>query len=81
MLFTRLNDSGTAFEPERNLIQKAYGLDGGGTLAADDQGHVYVFWHAPIPGTTGEQNRRVGTQNRPTTARPSTPNAWRSIAQ
>jgi hypothetical protein len=59
MLFTRLNDSGTAFEPERNLIQKAYGLDGGGTLAADDQGHVYVFWHAPIPGTTGEQNRRV----------------------
>ena len=30
MLFTRLNDAGTAFEPERNLIQTAYGLDGGG---------------------------------------------------
>ena len=25
MLYTRLNDAGTAFEPERNLIQKAVG--------------------------------------------------------
>ena len=59
MYYTRLNDNGTAFEPERNVIANAYGLDGGGTLAADDQGNVYVFWHAPMPGTQGEQNRRV----------------------
>jgi hypothetical protein len=59
MLYTRLNDSGTAFEPERNIIQLAYGLDGGGTVAADSCGNVYVVWHAPAPGTQGEDHRRV----------------------
>jgi hypothetical protein len=59
MLYTRLNDSGTAFEPERNVIQIAWGLDGGGALAADNAGNVYVVWHAPAPGTEGEGNRRV----------------------
>lgn len=59
MLYTRLNPSRTAFEPERNVIQFAYGLDGGGTVAADAAGHVYVVWHAPEPGTRGEGNRRV----------------------
>ena len=59
MYYARLNDAGTAFEPDRNLIKTAYGLDGGGSLAADNQGNVYVFWHAPVPGTKGEENRRV----------------------
>ncbi len=59
MLLARLNDAGTAFEPERNLIHAAYGLDGGGAIAADRAGNVYVFWHAPSPGTEGEGNRRV----------------------
>jgi hypothetical protein len=58
MLYARLNDSGTAFEPERNLIASARGIDGG-TVAADAQGDVFVFWHAPLPGKTGEENRRV----------------------
>lgn len=59
MVYTRLNDARTAFEPERNVIHQAYGLDGGGALAADRSGNVYVFWHAPAPGTEGEANRRV----------------------
>ena len=59
MLIARLNDAGTAFEPERNVIHAAFGLDGGGALAADRAGAVYVFWHAPSPGTEGEGNRRV----------------------
>jgi hypothetical protein len=59
MVYTRLNDTATAFEPERNVIQAAYGLDGGGAVAADRAGDVYVFWHAPTPGTEGEVNRRV----------------------
>jgi len=59
MVYTRLNDAGTAFEPERNVIQAAYGLDGGGAVAADSAGYVYVLWHAPTPGTEGEPNRRV----------------------
>jgi hypothetical protein len=59
MLYTRLNDAGTAFEPQRNLIRSAVGLDGGGSVAADGAGNVYVVWHAPDPGKKGEGNRRV----------------------
>jgi len=60
MLYARLNDAGAAFEPERNLISSAWGLNGGGTLAADAQGDVYVFWHAPLVGkAANEENRRV----------------------
>jgi hypothetical protein len=59
MLYTRLNDAGTAFEPQRNLIQSAVGLDGGGSVAADGAGNVYVFWHAPAPGKKDEDQRRV----------------------
>jgi hypothetical protein len=59
MLYTRLNDAGTAFEPQRNVIRSAGGLDTGGSVAADGAGNVYVFWHAPEPGKRGEDNRRV----------------------
>src|SRR5262249_20447454 len=59
MLYARLNDAGTAFEPQRNLIQAAAGLDGGGSVAADASGNVAVAWHAPKPGTQGEVSRRV----------------------
>jgi hypothetical protein len=59
MLYTRLNDAGTEFEPQRNVIQSAFGLDGGGSVAADDAGNVYVAWHAPTPGVKGEGNRCV----------------------
>jgi hypothetical protein len=46
MLYTRLNDAGSAFEPQRNLMTKSAILDGGGTVAADARGNVYVAWHA-----------------------------------
>jgi hypothetical protein len=59
MLYTRLNDAATAFEPERNVIQKRAGLDGGGSVAADKAGNVYVVWHAPDSGPRNEANRRV----------------------
>ena len=57
MLYTRLNDEGTQFAPQRNVIQKAYGLDGGGSVAADLEGNIYVAWHAG--DGSGEANRRV----------------------
>lgn len=44
--YARMNDAGTAFELQRNLTTWAKGLDGGGTVAADKTGNVYVFWHA-----------------------------------
>src|SRR5262249_7206779 len=60
MQYTRLNDTGTAFEPEHNVITSARGLDGGGSVAADNEGNVFVFWHAPKPGNTnGEAGRAV----------------------
>lgn len=59
MLYARLNDAGTAFEAQRNIIQAAPGLDGGGSVCADGAGNVYVFWHAPAPGKKGEVNRGV----------------------
>lgn len=59
MLYSRLNDTGTAFEPQRNIIQEAVGLDGGGSVAADTTGNVYLVWHAPEPGTRGEDQRCV----------------------
>lgn len=58
MLYTRLNDAGDAFEPQRNVIQQRPGLDGGGSVAADKDGNVYVAWHAPN-GAEGEENRDV----------------------
>ena len=60
MLFTRLNDAGTAFEPERNVMMASNILDGGGTVAADRDGHVFVSWHAiKANGPRGEENRQV----------------------
>ena len=60
LLYTRLNDGGTTFEPERNVITYAYGLDGGSSVAADLEGNVYVTWHAAKPGNTnGESGRAV----------------------
>ncbi len=60
MFYTRLNDAGTAFEPQRNVMQFAAGLDGGASLAADNFGNVYVVWHAD-PTNQGETHRRVWT--------------------
>lgn len=60
MLYSRLNDQGTAFEPQRNLMTKTFGLDGGGSIAADHSGNVYVAWHGKIEGAAkGEAGRQV----------------------
>jgi len=59
MMYTRLDDAGTAFEPERNVLQHATGLDGGGTVAADSSGRVFVVWHAGGPTSQSEADRRV----------------------
>jgi hypothetical protein len=56
--FARLNDSGTAFEPQRNLMQYAKGGDGGISVAADALGNVYSVWHA-MSEVPGEDHRRV----------------------
>jgi hypothetical protein len=60
MLYTRLSDNGSEFEPQRNLMLHTFGLDGGGTVAADRAGNVYVAWHGKGGGAAaGEAGRRV----------------------
>ncbi|MBU6400728.1 MAG: hypothetical protein KGS61_10440, partial [Verrucomicrobia bacterium] len=60
MLYARLNDAGAAFEPERDVMTDSAWLDGGGSVAADARGNVYVVWHAFPPGNqAGEAGRAV----------------------
>src|SRR5213593_3768433 len=58
VFFSRLNNSGKAFEPQRNLMQYAKGGDGGLSIAADTLGDVYAVWHA-MGAEPGEGHRRV----------------------
>jgi hypothetical protein len=57
--YARLNDAGTAFEEQRNLMRQTEVPDGGGTVAADDAGNVYVVWHGQQKGVRGEDKRQV----------------------
>jgi hypothetical protein len=60
MLYTRLEASGKSFEPQRNLMTSTINLDGGGSVAADTQGNVYVVWHGHPKGVeANEQSRAV----------------------
>lgn len=60
LFFARMNSGVGSFEPERVLNQGTRHLDGGGALAADRSGHVWVFWHASGQGDPdGEAFRSV----------------------
>jgi len=60
MMYARLTDAGTEFEQQRNLMTQTSVLDGGGSLAADIKGNVFVAWHAlGKDSAKGEDNRRV----------------------
>jgi hypothetical protein len=60
MLYTRSDQGGRGFEPQRNLMQRTSALDGGGTVAADRTGNVYVAWHGRTEDAgPGESGRRM----------------------
>ena len=46
MWYSRIKPTEDGFEPQRSLMKLTTALDGGGTVAADDQGRVFVAWHA-----------------------------------
>jgi hypothetical protein len=49
MLHSRLNDDGSAFEDETNIVGKTIGFEGVGAIVADpNSANVYAFW----PGQT-----------------------------
>jgi hypothetical protein len=59
VLYARLNDGGTVFEPQRNLMRTSSVLDGGPSVAADRSGSVFVVWQAAERAGEGEELRRV----------------------
>lgn len=60
MWYARMNDAGTAFEAQRDLMHFSGNLDGGGSLAADRSGNVYVIWHgSPDDNARGEDQRAL----------------------
>lgn len=60
MLYARLSADRTEFEPQRNLMTSTMNLDGGGSVAADLRGNVFVIWHAhPRTGPDDELHRAV----------------------
>ena len=59
-LYARSSRDEKVFEPQRNLTRRSYGIDGGGSIAADADGRVYAAWHAlPVGGAAGEDHRLV----------------------
>lgn len=78
LLYTRLDDAGSAFEPPRNLMRATFGLDGGPSVAADLRGNVFVLWHAHDARGRGEEARRLWIARSPDEGKsfgPETP-AW-----
>ncbi len=73
MLYARLDEQRDAFEPQRNLMQRSFYLDGGGSIGADNDGNVYVAWHATsTDAPQGEAGRRLWvTRSRATMERRS----------
>ena len=56
--YARSGPAGGSFEAQRNLTTWAKGLDGGGTVAADQRGNVFVLWHSNA-GAPEEKNGGV----------------------
>jgi hypothetical protein len=59
MQYARLKDAGDGFEEQKTIAMEHAGLDGGGSVAADEGGNVYVVWHAPTSAGGREVDRRV----------------------
>lgn len=58
MWYARLAPGAAAFEAQRAIGTHTKNIDGGGTVAADARGRVYVVWHA-AGETAGEMHRRM----------------------
>ncbi len=60
LLYARSAAGAASFEPQRNLMTSTRHLDGGSSVAAGQDGAVYVAWHGNASdGPEGEPARRV----------------------
>jgi len=58
-LFSQSQDGGRTFTAQRNVVQGKEMIDGGGSVTADDQGNVYLFWHAIAGKGAAETTGRI----------------------
>lgn len=60
LLYARSDPQGLRFEPQRNRMARTSVLDGGGSVAADRSGRVFVVWHgAAEDAEPGEASRKL----------------------
>lgn len=60
MLYARSDAARAKFEPQRNLMRRTSALDGGGSIAADREGRVFVAWHGRAEDSdAGESGRAL----------------------
>ncbi|MCZ6617662.1 MAG: sialidase family protein, partial [Gammaproteobacteria bacterium] len=57
MLYARTRDDGSGFGTQR-VVSNDWEVDGGGAVAADGDGNVYVMWHSGPRGSE-EKDRRI----------------------
>ena len=57
--FSSQSADGKTFTPQRNVIQGKEMIDGGGSVTADDQGNVYILWHAIAAKNASETTGRI----------------------
>ncbi len=58
LYYTRMEDGGKSFSPQRDLLGNTRHLDGGASIAATDSGGVFVVWHA-APSKEGMETDRL----------------------
>src|SRR5437868_5987369 len=59
MQYARMKDDGSGFESQRSVSEEYSSVDGGGSIAADEQGNVFIAWHAPKNKIGKETDRRA----------------------
>lgn len=59
MFYSRLDPNGAAFEPQRDVMTFTGGLDGGGSVTAEQDGTVYVAWHGIARPGESESSRSL----------------------
>jgi hypothetical protein len=59
MLYTRLNDEGTAFEDLRDLSHSCIGFEGVGSVVTDGKGTVNIFFHGQTVEEFDEEGRVI----------------------
>ena len=77
-LYSRMNNRGDAFEPQRNLSGRTTQLDGGGSVAADNAGNVFALWHASTGEKTRVKARGVSSSHDPPMTEPPSRRSGRS---